>query len=106
MSKLTVNNIVKRIIEEMYDTSNKKELEDDHGIMFKRVTKSDGRYEVGTSFYYRTNNSTARLVDEIRVYAEANGFSVDCDGSIDFNTKPWPKTSWATSVINVSIKLS
>ena len=97
MSKQISNSqLVKNFLTANYETTDKTRLAEDFGV---RITKkSDGSFEFSTTYFYRSQNKTVRLVKDFSEYAAQQGVTVavPIEDGISFQTNPWPKRSWAS----------
>lgn len=99
--QMTAKQLINDFLMNEYGTTNKKELADNWGVQI--VSKGGNKFEIGTTYFYPSQNSTERKVEHLTEFAQSNGFKVTAqdNGCVEFDTKPWPKRSWATMIVSV-----
>jgi hypothetical protein len=72
----------------------------------ERICYRDGNIEIATTYFYKNQNHTAHLVQKFHEWLQEQGFKLypDPDDTVlykgimlKYDTKPWPKYSWATA---------
>lgn len=72
----------------------------------ERIRWRDGKVEVATTYFYKSQNHTARLAQKFDEWLQEQGFRLFPDPAdevsyktimLDYDMKPWPKYSWATA---------
>lgn len=98
--------LVTQFLKANYSTTKAKELEDAAGVRIKVLSES--RVELATTYFYESQNHTASLYKQFETFADTKGVQVSTElpdhpvnNLIDFRYKPWPKTSWATLIVNL-----
>jgi len=118
--KLTPKNLVKQFKSEMFETTVTKELSD-NGFRMRQSTTAkdfgDNVWELATTYYYTSQNSTARLFDEFQKFAAQHGYEATAQSwhsgkpievskdTIVFESNPWPRLSWAKILVIIVEKI-
>ena len=111
---MTEQTLVKKFKQDHYETANAKVLAEDHGIRIRQTQQSRrvGAWELATSYFYRSQQSTTRLFHELQDFASGHGFrlqAVETWGSkivgpvtsdhLCYAFAEWPKDSWASVLV-------
>jgi len=117
----TATKMVKAFKEHRYETTKAAELADDYGIRLRQTKKTRHLgaqvWELATSYYYTSQNSTLARLADLTHFAVAHGLEVTplawqngayratdkaTKDHLRFETKPWPKDSWAILYVEIS----
>jgi hypothetical protein len=73
-----------------------------------RVTKEcgDNVIELGHTYFYTSQAHVESTAETVRAYAKGLGLQISLDpiGDKKFNTRTWPKDSWATQLYRIDIE--
>jgi len=122
---MTDKQFVKTYKQERFETTSSSVLAEDHGFRLRQTarTKQAGPdiWELATTYFYTNQNSTLRALHELQTLAERENMVImvikvgyygqrigailnPTKDHIQFDTKPWPKSSWASLFISISSK--
>ena len=94
MKRKTLATTIKNFKLEHYDTADRKELKDDHGVQF---AKRKGELTLATSYYWRHQGSTDRLMDEFVTWMREHGWEITPVNTPHHEVRAY-KTSWCRQV--------
>lgn len=100
-TKMTTSKIVKAFLMNDYETTDKTKLAEDWGV---RVRMVGDKVEFATTYFYQNQHRTPRLVEYFNQFAARFNVAAEMptENQITFNTKPWPKQSWASVTVSVN----
>ena len=123
---MTDKQFVKAYKQETFETTTVKVLVEDYGFRLRQTKRTKDAnslcegslWEIGTTYFYESQNSCFRHLRDLKALGEREGFDVIpvrigyygdyvrpieklSKSAIEFNMKPWPKNSWASLFVRI-----